>query len=135
MNNGNIRYMYFGNKSLFRHTTMSVASGYGKVPRTGVITAAVELDGDSSDTGLVVNFGLAFCSPKDPFIKVKGRRIAEGRLRTRRGPQYFTVIDHREDVSVYDAVMESINEILGEGNVPRWAKQFRCVSGGMLALV
>lgn len=57
-----------------------------QVPKGGVTVAyeTVKVSYENTDTGeVVLNLGLAFCSPLDRYSKAKGRTISTTRLRTR----------------------------------------------------
>lgn len=57
-----------------------------KIPKGGVTVAyeAIKIHQEGADTGdVVLNLGLAFCSPLDLYSKAKGRTIASTRLRSR----------------------------------------------------
>lgn len=54
----------------------------------GHVTCAIDHPIHSKVSGLV-HVGVAFCSPKDIFVKSKGREKAVGRLRTH-GPMTFS---------------------------------------------
>ena len=95
MKHGDIGYLYFGRRLQGEHN--------------GVITAAFRVDSESSDRGcILLNIGMAYCSPRDQFNKTMARKIATNRINSRSG--FFTAIDqHDKETRINDVVVEACN--------------------------
>ena len=86
----------------------------------GVLTASYrELDCET------LGIGLAYCSPKDQFVKAKGRMIAD----RRRDSRACIMTTRKDGQSILEAVAEGINGFIGaDQRVPKWARNTRVVA-------
>jgi len=101
MRKTNTYYVYFGNRQR----------------GCGVLTASCR-ELDSGTLGV----GLAYCSPKDQFVKAKGRMIADAR-RTSRA---CILVDRREGQSLFEALVDELNGVIAAGQrTPKWLRKLR----------
>jgi hypothetical protein len=100
--------------------------GYIKIDtiRPGFVSVVVNRpDKDDPNQKHYVSF--AFCSPKDSFVKSKGRRIAEGRL-TKMLTAESGDLEHHKCVmvnlrgSIQDVIQAALNRAIQNGMAPSW---------------
>lgn len=82
-------HTYYGHRRLF-----VVSSVPGTPQLTRHITIAFRVV--AVDSRLTIEYGTAYCSEKDQFIKEKGRMIAAGRLKKR--PTSFLLVNRKATV-------------------------------------
>jgi hypothetical protein len=81
--------------------------------RTGYITVAITRPiKDDPEQKHLCSF--SFCSPKDSFSKVLGRRIAEGRLEINK------CIELKVRGTIPTVIKVAMKEMIVQGNVPSW---------------
>jgi len=83
---------------------------YIKNPKNGVITAATQVMDDGS-----LHVGVAYCSPKDRFVKARGRKIAIGRLLTDSDYHYqtdFTGHSSEDFLRIFNAGYDDFGKII-----------------------
>ena len=105
----------------------NVKYGYFTVPyspsKKGIITVAITRPNkDDPNQRHVAAF--SFCSPKDVFTKVWGRRIAENRLGLvdeRRREAQLVEINYRGPVS--EVINSALDKAVKENKVPTWVKR------------
>ena len=95
-------------------------------PSIGMLTIALLV----SHSGAVY-FGEAWCSPKDNFNRKLGRKIAEGRARSRLKKRFpsdlLSLIDRTSERIDRKWLMEKFARAAKRCKRPRWAKDCRIV--------
>jgi hypothetical protein len=77
----------------------------------GGATVAYEISGDRESNQRHIQYGVAFCSPKDGFNKSFGRKLAENRLNCDRTCRTLDItLDSQSDISIQ--IISSIREDL-----------------------
>lgn len=101
-------------------TFMHVAVGGG--------TVTLSIGVDEKDDGFHTAVGVSFCSPRDHFVKAKGRLISERRRNSDSAYRFTTVIPKSEKIK--DAVFQMfISRCAGRffspdrGIIPSWARK------------
>lgn len=84
--------------------------------RRGVVTVAIYRP-DKNDPEQEHKASFAFCSPKDNFKKVLGRKIAENRLNSPKAKHKITV---KFRGSVSQVIDKALEKAVTEGLVPTW---------------
>lgn len=92
----------------------------------GMSTLSIAVE--EKDDGFHTSVGVSFCSPRDHFVKAKGRLIAENRRKSNSAYRFSAVLAKTEKVK--DAVFQMfIDRCLGRyfegtrGVVPSWVRK------------
>jgi len=82
----------------------------------GRVTLAIVVDGET------VKVGMAFCSPKDQFVKIRGRQIARGRALA----GSFNSFEFKSVGGLVENKRQAFDEFMtissnNDGSIPCWA--------------